>query len=38
MAKDEFLVCKEKEGRDTMASLADDNIADGNSNKLFDEI
>ena len=38
MTQNEFSVCKAAEGGDAVASLADNNAADGNSGKLFGEM
>ncbi len=38
MTPDEFSVCKAEEGGDAVASLTDDNAADGNSGKSFCEM
>ena len=38
MKQNEFSVCKAEEGGDAVASLTDDNAADGNSDKSFDEM
>jgi len=38
MTQNEFSACKAEEGGDAVASLTDDNMADGNSGKSFDEI
>ncbi len=38
MTQNEFSVCKAEEGGDAVASLTDDNAADGNSGKSFGEM
>ncbi len=38
MTQNEFSVCKAEEGGDAVASLTDDNAADGNSGKPFGEM
>jgi hypothetical protein len=38
MTQNKFSVCKAGEGRDVVASLTDDNAADGNLGKSFGEI
>ena len=35
MTQNEFSVCKAEEGGDAVASVTDDNAADGNSGKSF---
>jgi hypothetical protein len=38
MTQNEFSACKAEKGGDAVASLTDDNMADGNSGKSFDEM
>lgn len=38
MTQNEFSAYKTEEGGDAVASLTDDNVADGNSGKSFDEM
>ena len=38
MTQNEFSVCKAAEGGDAVASLTDNNAADGNSGKSFGEM
>ena len=38
MAQNEFLFCKAAEGGDAVASLTDNNAADGNSGESFGEM
>ena len=38
MTQNKFSVCKAEKGSDVVASLTDDNAADGNSGKSFGEM